>query len=145
MSVDSVHNSSNTLLRVLARCSNSTTWTAGNQIERAYSPTLVMATIINHPCQLCNITHVHNTTQVHIHVRIYTVSGAQIHYQQFNTSIHYKCSQTCFSQEQLVISLYTHAFVAIVIHCKNKMVDLTNLGYLSCIFTTKQCAHKQIN
>ena len=31
------------------------------------------------------------------------------------------------------------------LHCKNKMVALTNLGYLSCIFTTKQCAHKQIN
>ena len=30
-------------------------------------------------------------------------------------------------------------------HCKNKKVALTNLGYLSCIFTTKQCAYKQIN
>ena len=31
------------------------------------------------------------------------------------------------------------------VHCKNKKVALTNLGYLSCIFTTKQCAYKQIN
>ena len=30
-------------------------------------------------------------------------------------------------------------------HCKNKKVALTNLGYLSCIFITKQCAYKQIN
>ena len=33
----------------------------------------------------------------------------------------------------------------ITVHCKNKKVVLTNLGYLSCIFTTKQCAYKQIN
>ena len=29
------------------------------------------------------------------------------------------------------------------LHCKNKRVTLTKLGYLSCSFTIKQCGYKQ--
>ena len=31
------------------------------------------------------------------------------------------------------------------IHCKNKRVVLTQLGYLSCSFTAKECTYKQIS
>ena len=30
-------------------------------------------------------------------------------------------------------------------HCKNKRVVLTQLGYLSCSFSAKECTYKQIS
>ena len=33
----------------------------------------------------------------------------------------------------------------VLLHCKNKRVVLTQLGYLSCSFTAKECTYKQIS
>ena len=56
--------------------------------------------------------------------------------------MHILCSNSC----SVLTVIFDHCYSAPLpteLHCKSKKVALTNLGYLSCSFTTKQCAYIQ--